>query len=111
MYRVQVTSWPQGSMRQDPHDPDCSYPDRSWRPPNWSPSPQWVGRYGGDTGDAFFWPKTDRWYRSRSSAARLRKLLESYGATAIIQRSAPILWPHDGYEHVGEHLLRERPAS
>lgn len=93
LYRVQITAYPEGALR---HDVWGSYPDPSWEPPGWDPDPEWVQRYGGDTGAGFFWPKTDRVYRSRSTATKLRKLLESYGATAIVQRSTPIIWPADG---------------
>jgi len=101
LYRVQITAYPEGSMKPSPYCPDFSYPDPDWAPTDWDPSPEWIERYGGRTGSAFFWPKTDdREFKSRSAARRLKNLIESYGATAIIQRSAPIFWPEDGQERI-----------
>ena len=101
LYRVQIVAYPEGAMKPDPFDPGFSYPDRSWAPEEWNPSPEWIDRFGGNTGSAFFWPKTEgRQFKSRSAARRLKNLVESYGAKAIIQRSAEIVWPEDGQERV-----------
>lgn len=100
LYRVQITEWPEGSMKPSQWCPDFSYPDPTWEPEGWDPDPEWIERVGRNTGSQFFWPKTDRVYRSRSSAVKLRNLLESYGAKAIIQRSSQIVWPEDGHERV-----------
>ena len=107
LYRVRITSYPEGAFLPDEDcatcvvcslAEQCRVLNRDWAPEGWAPDEEWVERFGKDTGDAFFWPKTDREYRSRSTATRLRKLLESYGATAIVQRSTPITWPADGEE-------------
>ncbi|NEW33795.1 hypothetical protein GV791_14650 [Nocardia cyriacigeorgica] len=100
LYRVQIIEYPEGALIVDEHEPDAMNLNPDWQPPGWDPSPEWVERFGGVTGGAFFWPKTDREYRSRSSAVKLRRLVESYGATAIVQRSAPIIWPGHGQERV-----------
>ena len=101
LYRVQVTKWPEGSMKPDPFDPGFSRPDPNWAPEGWNPNPEWVERFGRDSGRRFFWPKTEgREFKSRSAARRLKNLIESYGAKAIIQRSAEIVWPEDGHERV-----------
>ncbi|MEV0247904.1 hypothetical protein AB0H76_15030 [Nocardia sp. NPDC050712] len=110
LYRVRITAYPKGAFRPDakcvktctvcPVEDICHLINRDWKPEGWAPAPEWVERYGKDTGDAFFWPSTEREYRARSSARRLKRLIESYGATAIIQRSAPIVWPADGEEKV-----------
>ena len=100
-YRVQIVAYPEGALTQSIYDPDVLYPDRDWAPEGWNPAPEWVERHGRDTGSAFFWPNTeDREFKSRSSARRLKNLVESYGATAIIQRSAEVVWPADGQEYV-----------
>ena len=100
LYRVQIIAYPEGALKPSPYCPDYSYPDPNWAPEGWNPDEEWIERFGRDTGSRFFWPKTDREFKSRSSAARLKKLVESYGAKAIIQRSAPIVWPAHGEEKV-----------
>ena len=100
-YRVQITAYPEGSLKRSLYDPDALYPDRDWAPEGWDPDPEWVARHGRDSGRRFFWPKTDgREFKSRSAARRLKSLVESYGAKAIIQRSAEIVWPEDGQERI-----------
>jgi|SRR5690606_30374825 len=110
LYRVRITAYPDGAFIPDeqcvktcpvcPADDICSRINRDWKPEGWAPDAEWIERFGKDTGDAFFWPSTEREYRSRSSARRLKRLIESYGATAIIQRSAEIVWPAEGEERV-----------
>lgn len=101
LYRVQIVEYPEGAMKPSPYCPDFSYPDPVWAPEGWSPDAEWVERFGGRTGAAFFWPKTyGREFKSRSTARRLKNLIESYGATAIIQRSSSITWPDDGQERI-----------
>lgn len=111
LYRVQITSFPDGAMIQSPYcsdecawcdGNDCFYPDREWSPEGWDPDPEWIERFGRDTGAQFFWPSTDREYKSRSSAMTRKRLIESYGATAIIQRSSRIVWPYYGVERLPE---------
>lgn len=41
----------------------------------------------------FVWPVTNRVYGSQSTARKRAKLLESYGATAVVERSNRIVWP------------------
>lgn len=110
LYRVQIVSFPEGAMKPSRQNPNFSYPDPTWEPAGWDPDEEWVERFGRDTGRQFFWPKTDRVYQSRSSAAKLRQLVESYGAKAIIQRSSRILWPGDGYAYLGDDLLERAKA-
>lgn len=43
--------------------------------------------------DEFVWPVTNKVYGSRSTAEKRRKLLESYGATAVVEQSSRITWP------------------
>ncbi|AEF34761.1 gp49 [Mycolicibacter sinensis] len=42
----------------------------------------------------FVWPTTNKIYRSRSTAKKRAELIESFGATAAIERSSKITWPH-----------------
>lgn len=67
------------------------------RPAGWVASADYVERY---KSDKFFEPDTDRWFKSRSSAADRVRLLRSMGYEAIVQRSAPVVWPADGVEKV-----------
>ncbi|MGW4718913.1 hypothetical protein [Nocardia sp. NPDC004260] len=100
LYRVQIVEYPKGALAPSRYNPEYLYPDPDWAPEGWDPDPEWIERFGRDTGAAFFWPKTDKEFKSRSSARKLKQLIESYGAKAIIQRSAEIVWPEDGQEHV-----------
>lgn len=100
LYRVQIVAYPKGATEPHPYIPEWTRLNPSWEPPGWDPDPEWIERFGRNTGGAFFWPKTDREFKSRSSARRLKNLIESYGATAVIQRSAEIVWPADGQEYV-----------
>ncbi|MCI1749114.1 MAG: hypothetical protein LKI24_14195 [Acidipropionibacterium sp.] len=42
----------------------------------------------------FYWPKTDRLYRSRSAATDRAKLLRYYGCTVTILRADPVWTPY-----------------
>jgi hypothetical protein len=100
LYRVQIVAYPEGALRPTYFDPDLMVEDPSWKPEGWAPDEEWIERFGKHTGDQFFWPSTDREYRSRSSAMKRKRLIESYGAKAIVQRSSRIVWPEDGQEYV-----------
>lgn len=97
LYRVQVIEYPGESWIETEHG---SYPNPDWQPEGWAPDEEWIERFGHVTGARFFWPTTEKEWKSRSSAARRKNLIESYGATCIIQRSAPIAWPADGEAYV-----------
>lgn len=100
LYRVQIVDYPKGALMEDPLYPGSLIENPSWRPEGWAPDEEWVERYGRHTGHDFYWPSTRREWRSRSSAMRRKQLIEGYGAKAIIQRSAEIVWPEDGHEKV-----------
>jgi hypothetical protein len=95
LYRVRIAKYPEGALRPTSYCPDLMEINPDWEPEGWDPHPRWVALYGRDTGSSFFWPSTEREWRSRASARRLQRLLESYGATAVIQRSSEIVWPPD----------------
>lgn len=104
LWRVQITEYPEGALKSDPDVPEWMDPDPDWKPPNWAPTAEWIERYGKDTGDRFFWPSTDKLYHSRSTAAKRRQLIESFGAKAIVQRSSQIRWPRDGFATIAEDM-------
>lgn len=104
LYRVQIVEYPEGALKHDEHEPDWMDPDPEWQPEGWDPGRDWIEACGRGSAD-FFWPSTDKEWRSRSSAAKRKKLIESYGAKCIIQRTARIAWPSHGYEHVGDELV------
>lgn len=105
LYRVQIVSYPEGALKRSEYDPDSFYEDPDWKPAGWAPDEEWVERFGRGTGTQFFWPSTHKEWKSRSSAMRRKKLIESYGAKCIVQRSAQIAWPSDGFESIGDDLL------
>lgn len=103
LYRVRVLRYPEGAFQPvGPFDPD--YPEDAiwlpvpgWRPPGWRP----VGNYVQIMGtDEFVWPVTNKVYGSHSTAKKRADLLESYGATAVVERSSRIIWPVNECEAV-----------
>lgn len=96
MYRVHITSEPEFETYE-------AWDDRTdeveeWRRPvGWRPDASYIERFHTSK---YFPPRTDGWYKSRSSAARRVKHLEELGYTAIVQRSAPVEWPADGQKSV-----------
>ncbi len=93
LYRVSVTSYPPGSHQDVDYGGEVfSEPVAGWRPPGWRP----VGNYTQIMGtDEFVWPVTNKVYRTYRTAQQRAKLLESYGATAVVERSSRIEWPDD----------------
>ncbi|SKI83571.1 gp49 [Mycobacteroides abscessus subsp. massiliense] len=91
LYRVRVVSYPSGSHQQVVYGGEIhTEPVPGWRPPGWRP----VGRYVEMLNtDEFVWPVTHHTYGSRSTAKKRADLLESYGATVVIERSSRITWP------------------
>jgi hypothetical protein len=90
LYRVRVNSYPEGSF--EPVDPEEEYwrPVPGWSPPGWRPRDNYVEIMG--TAE-FIWPVTNKVYGSQSTAKKRADLLESYGATAVVERSSRIVWP------------------
>lgn len=81
LYRVLITEYPEGSTV-----------------PGWEP-PGWPGAYPDapvDEDGMFRWPSVAHPYLSKSGAQRRRRVVESYGATAVVQKSGPVTWP-EGY--------------
>lgn len=103
LYRVRVTRYPDGA--HEPIGPiDFENPeDMIWEPvPGWAP-PGWRprGNYVEIMGTAeFIWPVTNKVYHSRTTAKKRADLLESYGATAVVERSSRIVWPSQYAEAV-----------
>lgn len=90
LYRVRVIQYPEGSFECIDEEADIWIPTQGWRPPGWRP----VGNYTQIMGtDEFVWPVTNQVYGSRSTATKRKKLLESYGATAVVEQSSRIVWP------------------
>lgn len=110
LYRVVIVDMPEGSLTQMPGYPEYSIETPGWAPEGWNPSPKWILRFGRGS-DEFFWPSTSKEYKSRSGATARKKLIESYGATCIIQRSARIVWPEDGRERIPERTAADEIAQ
>lgn len=93
LYRVHVLSYPDGAFRQpNPDDDDYSEPTPGWSPPGWRPEGRYVEILGTSE---FVWPVTNKTYFSRSTAKKRADLLQSYGATAVVERSSRVVWPSD----------------
>lgn len=90
LYRVRVTAYPEGSHTLVNPDEDHWIPTPGWEPPGWRPAGRYVEMLGTSE---FVWPATNQVYGSRTTAAKRLKLLETYGATAVVERSSRITWP------------------
>lgn len=97
LYRVRVIRYPDGAFECVDTDADLWLRTPGWRPPGWRPSGDYVQRLGTDE---FVWPVTNKVYASHSTAKKRADLLESYGATAVIERSSRITWPANECEAV-----------
>lgn len=99
LYRVRVIRYPDGAFEPygpvDPQHPEDAIwgPVSGWAPPGWRPEGRYVEMLGTSE---FVWPVTNKIYRSRSTAKRRADLLESYGATVVVERSSRITWPETG---------------
>lgn len=91
LYRVRILAYPAGSHEDVDYGGEVfSEPVSGWRPPGWRP----VGEYTEIMGtDEFVWPVTNKVYGSRATAKKRADLLESFGATAVVERSSRIEWP------------------
>ena len=90
LYRVQVTSYPEGAFTCIDAEGDLWEPTPGWAPPGWRPE----GNYTRIMGTSeFVWPVTNHVYGSRTTAKNRAALLERYGATAVVERSSRIVWP------------------
>lgn len=108
LYRTHIVSYPEFEEylafddRNEPHT-------ESWRRPvGWEASADYIEHYGTNK---FFEPRTERWYKSRSSAADRAALLNSMGYVALVQQSAPVLWPADGQKKIDNSEARQITAA
>lgn len=95
LYRVRITAYPEGACVLGqfflPEDEKWYWmPAAGWAPPGWTPSSRYRNTLGGTD---FSWPSTKTVYRSLGAARRRARLLESFGASVVIDRSAEIIWP------------------
>ena len=109
VYTVEIIDYPEASLIWKTEDEvagwerDCylvelprvggralyGYPNSAWQPEGWieyAEDNDIRNRHNGAP-SAFFWPDTTRIYKSRSSAARRKRLIEQWGATAEIYES------------------------
>lgn len=96
LYRVRVVRYPDGAFQpmgpidsEHPEDADWQ-PVPGWQPAGWRPEGRYVEIMGTSE---FVWPVTNKVYMSRTTAKKRADLLESYGATAVVERSSRIVWP------------------
>lgn len=92
LYRVRVTRYPDGAFECIDAAADIWIPTPGWHPPGWRPAGNYVQIMGTDQ---FVWPVTNKVYASRTTAKKRADLLESYGATAVVERSSRITWPDE----------------
>lgn len=102
LYRVQIVEYPEFEEYYAWDKRHVEHSGIPWeRPVGWEPTPDYTERF---QTDKFFEPSTDKWYKSRSSAAERAKLLNSMGYVAIVQKSAPVVWPADGEKSVSQNV-------
>ncbi len=98
LWRVRVTGYPDGAFQpitavDAEHPEDAIWePVPGWQPPGWRPQGAYTEIMGTEE---FVWPVTNKVYRSRSTAKKRADLLESFGATAVVERSSRIVWPEE----------------
>ena len=108
MYRAHIVTYPITETREVFRTRTVDYGDGAgWHeevqeyeaevPKGWEASPEYIERFGTDD---WIEPATDKWFKSRSSAASRVELLNSMGYVAIVQQSAPVQWPRDGQKRV-----------
>lgn len=88
IYKVEITAYPAAACAILPEPDECigievnvtppidgkiGYLCDDWQPDGWD-----------ESRGQFYWPTTNRLYRSRSAALRRKQLIESYGATAVL---------------------------
>lgn len=100
MFRAHIVEYPEFeeyiAFDERPH---YGSSDKWHRPVGWEATPDYIDHFGTDK---FFEPNTDKWFKSRSSAASRVALLNEMGYVAIVQRSAPVQWPRDGEPRVSD---------
>src|SRR4051812_5804376 len=88
LFRVSILTYPEGSVEPvyHPGEDDCDQrvPVPGWAPPGWQPDANYVEKLGTSE---FVWPSTQKVYRSYSGALKRARLIESFGAKAVIERS------------------------
>lgn len=101
LWRVQIVGMPDDALLSyTTSDGETEfYINDEWSPDGWEPDAEYVERMGTHR---FVWPTTNKTWKSRSSAVERARLLESFGATVVVQRSGPVVWPADGQERVPE---------
>lgn len=91
LYRARVIAYPEGSHTSHRFlGEDWPVPVDGWAPPGWSPTPEYVERFGTDE---FIWPTVGRQFKNRAAVKRRVELLQSFGAHAVLERSSRITWP------------------
>lgn len=92
LYRVRVTRYPEGAFVAVDPDGEVLEPTPGWRPPGWRPRGEYTRIMGTEE---FVWPVTNQVYGSQSTAKQRQSLIQSFGATAIVERSSKIAWPEE----------------
>jgi hypothetical protein len=109
LFRVRITNYPEGAAvpvcYPDTAHPASWVPVAGWAPPGWQPDDDYVELRGSSE---FRWPSIKRLYRSMSAARKRARLIESFGATVIIEQSQPIEWPRHA---PAESSLNDRSGS
>lgn len=101
IYKVQITAYPAAACAildepltdigyevdvTPPIEGKIGYLCDDWQPEGWDESDM--------GGRPFYWPTTNRLYRSRSAAVARQRLIESYGATTVLLVSE-LAWQDD----------------
>lgn len=91
LYRARVVSYPEGSHTSHKWlGEDWPVPVEGWAPPGWTATDEYIDRMGTDE---FLWPVSGKHFKNRETVKRRVALLESFGATAVLERSNRIVWP------------------
>lgn len=106
MYRAHIIKYPRAELRDVWRDVDVNYGDETitkrheytaYVPADFQPDDDYIARF--HTTD-WVEPSTEKWFKSRSSAKSRVDMLRAVGYGAIVQQSAPLVWPKDGQTRV-----------
>lgn len=91
IYRVRITEYP-ASLNEWAERMAAGEGLPDWSPDGWEPDEKYLDMF---PDGVFRWPSTNRLYRSRSSAVERARLIETYGASCVVE-SADLAWEEIG---------------
>lgn len=110
LYRAHIVEYPEFEEYLAVDNPGTEYAEESWewRPVGWEADAHYIEKF---RTTKWLEPDTNKWFRSRSSAKRRVDLLEAAGYRAVVQQSAPVVWPAGDATRVEPASDRQRARA